>query len=76
MAESTTVNSQITDAVTQTNVAVVGEASTQAVAMIYQVAAHASGIAMHNAVSNQQNINQLNPAIIANAIKIISDTNI
>lgn len=67
-----TVNGQITDAVTQTNVKVVAEAPAQAMASLYQVAAHANGMSMHNSVSNQQNLNQMNPAIVANAIKLIN----
>ena len=37
------VNSQITDAVTQTNVKVVAEAPAQAMAALYQVASHSAG---------------------------------
>lgn len=69
---SQTVNSQITDAVTQTNVKVVAEAPAQAVGSLYQVAAHSNGMSMQNSVSNQQNLNQMNPAIVANAIKLIN----
>jgi len=68
---NTTVNAQITDAVTQTNVKVLAEAPAQAMATLYQVSSHSNGLAMENAVSNQQNLNQLNPAIIAEAIKTI-----
>lgn len=70
MSEST-VNPQITDAVTQTNVNVVAEAPAQAMGSLYQMAAHANGMAMQNSVTNQQNLNQLNPAIVAEAIQII-----
>lgn len=66
-----TVNNQITDAVTQTNVTVLGESPAQALSSLYQVATHSSGLAMQNSVTNQHNLNQLNPAIIADAIKII-----
>ncbi|MGB5687349.1 MAG: RebB family R body protein [Candidatus Electrothrix sp.] len=67
------VNEQITDAVTQTNVKVVAEAPAQAVASLYQVASHANGLAMQNAVSNQQNLNMLNSAIVSEAVsKIMS----
>ena len=67
-----TVNSQITDAVTQTNVNVLGDAPAQAIGSLYQMAAHANGMAMQNSVSNQQNLNQLNAAIVSNAIKLIN----
>jgi Killing trait len=56
MAE--TVNSQITDAVTQSNVKVVGEAPAMAMGTLYQSMAHSTGIMFENAVNtqNQQNI--------------------
>lgn len=55
---ATTVNSQITDAVTQSNVKVVGEAPAMALGNVYQTAAHSTGIMFENAVNtqNQQNI--------------------
>lgn len=71
MPDTTKVNEQITDAVTQTNVKVLAEAPAQAMGTLYQVASHSSGLAMQNAVSNQQNLNQLNPIIVADAIKLI-----
>lgn len=66
-----TVNNQTTDAVTQTNVTVLGESPAHAMSMLYQMATHASGISIQNSVTNQQNLNQLNPAIVADAIKIL-----
>ncbi|WP_434657854.1 RebB family R body protein [Chromobacterium violaceum] len=54
MAFPTAVNSQITDAVTQSNVKVVGEAPAMAMGSIYQSLAHSSGILFENAVSAQQ----------------------
>ncbi|MDH6250306.1 hypothetical protein M2347_000033 [Chryseobacterium sp. H1D6B] len=55
---SQTVNPQITDAVTQSNVKVVGEAPAVALGNVYQAAAHSTGIMFENAVNsqNQQNI--------------------
>ena len=54
----TNVNSQITDAVTQSNVKVVGEAPAIALGNVYQTAAHSTGLMFQNAVNaqNQQNI--------------------
>lgn len=66
------VNSQVTDAITQTNVKVVAEAPAQAMAAFYQMMASANGLAAANAVSNQQNLNQLNPAIVSQAIAKIN----
>ncbi|WP_251040490.1 MULTISPECIES: RebB family R body protein [Chryseobacterium] len=53
-----TVNEQITDAVTQTNVKVVAESPAMALSNVYQTAAHSTGIMFENAVNtqNQQNI--------------------
>ncbi|MGE8526138.1 RebB family R body protein [Chryseobacterium rhizosphaerae] len=54
----TTVNEQITDAVTQSNVKVVAESPAVALSNVYQTAAHSTGIMFENAVNsqNQQNI--------------------
>jgi hypothetical protein len=54
MADQTAVNSQITDAVTQTNVKVIGEAPAMALGSIYQSMAHSMGILFENAVTAQQ----------------------
>lgn len=53
-----TVSSQITDAVTQSNVKVVGEAPAMAMGSIYQTMAHSTGLMFENSVNaqNQQNI--------------------
>jgi len=71
MSDCKQVNSQVTDAVTQSNVNVVAEAPAQAMGSLYQIASHAHGLAMQNAITNQQNLNQLNPVIIADAINLI-----
>ncbi|MFC3945496.1 R body protein RebB-like protein [Pseudomonas gingeri NCPPB 3146 = LMG 5327] len=52
-----TVNEQITDAVTQSNVKVVGEAPAAALGNLYQTAAHSTGIVFENAVEDQQQQN-------------------
>ncbi|MCR3859464.1 RebB family R body protein, partial [Pseudomonas aeruginosa] len=51
MSFPTAVNDQITDAVTQSNVKVVGEAPAMALGTIYQTMAHSTGILFENAVS-------------------------
>ena len=55
---ATTVNEQITDAVTSSNVQVVADAPAMALGNVYQSAAHSTGIMFENAVNaqNQQNI--------------------
>jgi len=59
MAFPTSVNDQVTDAVTQSNVKVVGEAPAMAMGSIYQTMAHSTGILFENAVSAQQQQNTL-----------------
>lgn len=71
MADSTPVNSQITDAVTQTNVKVVAEAPAQAIASLYQIASHSTGLALQNAVHSQQALNQISSAVISKAVGLI-----
>lgn len=56
MSDST-VNPQITDAVTQSNVKVVGEAPAMAMGSIYQSIAYSTGILFQNAVAAQQQQN-------------------
>ncbi|MEN3812106.1 RebB family R body protein, partial [Chromobacterium piscinae] len=48
---ATTVNPQITDAVTQANVKVLAEAPAMALGSIYQTMAHSTGILFENAIS-------------------------
>ncbi|ARV15200.1 RebB family R body protein [Polaribacter sp. SA4-12] len=57
MAFPTSVNDQITDSVTQTNIQVVGEASAIAMGSLYQTASNSLSIAIQNSVSNQQQNN-------------------
>lgn len=54
MAIPTPVNGQITDAVTQTSVSVLGSAPANAMGAIYQSAAHSTSILFQNAVQAQQ----------------------
>ncbi|MBL4693641.1 MAG: RebB family R body protein [Magnetovibrio sp.] len=58
MKNMSTVSPQITDAVTQTNVKVVGEAPAMAMGTLYQALAHSTGLMFENSViaQNQQNI--------------------
>ena len=59
MAYPTAVNDQITDAVTQSNVKVLGEAPAMAMGTIYQTMAHSTGILFENAISSPQQQNTL-----------------
>ena len=54
MAIPTPVNGQITDAVTQTSVSVLGSAPANVMGMIYQSAAHSTSILFQNAIQAQQ----------------------
>jgi hypothetical protein len=51
------VNSQITDAITQTNVKVLGEAPAVAIGMLYQTIGNSIAMAAANAVYAQQQAN-------------------
>ncbi|WP_310619141.1 RebB family R body protein [Flexibacterium corallicola] len=62
MPDPTTVSPMITDAVTQANVKVVGEAPAMAMGSIYQSMAHSTGILFENAVSAAQQQTTLSQA--------------
>ena len=64
MAEPSTVNPMITDAVTQSNVKVVGEAPAMAMSTLFQTMAHSTGILFENAVAQQQQQNTLAQAAV------------
>jgi len=72
MATNEEVNGKITDAVSQTAVGVLAEAPAVAIGALYQSLANANGLALSNSVSNQQNLNQLNTSIVAQAIAKIN----
>ncbi len=57
MAFPTSVNSQITDAVTQANVKVLGDAPAVALGNLYQATAQALSNAAHNATTSQSETN-------------------
>jgi hypothetical protein len=67
-----TVNPQITDAVTQTNVKVVGEAPAEALAVATQAMAHAMGLAMENASQTQGGMQQVNNTATGAIIALIT----
>ena len=71
MADDTPVNSQITDAVTQSNITVLGNAPAQSMATVYQLLAQSVGVAMQNAVANQQNMNTIDSAIVSQGISML-----
>jgi hypothetical protein len=71
MADPTLVNGQITDAVTQSNVKILGEAPGQALATVYQVMAHSVGLGMQNAVVAQQQMNTLSSAVTTQGVNLL-----
>ncbi|TXH67353.1 MAG: R body protein RebB-like protein [Lysobacteraceae bacterium] len=56
------VNTQITDAVTQSNVKVIAESPAFAMSSMYQTLAHSTGILFENAIAAQQQQNTLSLA--------------
>ncbi|GHU11701.1 RebB protein [Betaproteobacteria bacterium] len=62
MAYPTSVNNQVTDAVTQSNVKVIGEAPAIAVGSLFQTMAHSTGVLFENATAAQQQQNTLSQA--------------
>jgi hypothetical protein len=71
MAQDTPVNSQITDAVTQTNVKVLGDAPAMAMGTLYQTIAQTAGIAANNATLAQQQTNVLAQAILTRCVQTL-----
>jgi len=71
MADPTLVNGQITDAVTQANVKVLGDAPAMALGTLYQVMAQAVGLSMQNAVNAQQQMNVLNQAVTTEGVSLL-----
>lgn len=67
----TTVNEQVTDAVTQTNVKVLAEAPAESMAVIYQVLGQTIGLTMQNGASAQQNMQTVAAAATARAVELI-----
>lgn len=71
MAIPTSVNGQITDSITQSNVQVLGEAPAIAMGNLYQATAQAIGNSAHNAVANQQNCNTIASSAITVAVNTL-----
>jgi Killing trait len=65
------VNPQITDAITQTNVKVLAEAPAEALAIVYQVLGQTIGLVLQNGASGQQNMQTVAAAATARAVELI-----
>jgi Killing trait len=74
MAFPTAVNSQITDAVTQANVKVLGDAPAMAVGVLYQTVTASLGLAAQNAVTAQQNMHSISMATTSACVAAILGT--
>jgi hypothetical protein len=77
MADPTALNGQITDAVTQANVKVLGDAPAQALGTVYQTAAQVVSLAMQNATAAQQQLNTVSQAVTtqgANSVLTLDTT--
>lgn len=66
-----TVNSQITDAVTQTNVKVLGEAPAEALGIAYQSMSNAVSLALENATQTQGGMQQVGNASTSSVVTLI-----
>jgi hypothetical protein len=71
LAFPTHVNSQITDAITQANVKVLGDAPAMAMGKLYQAAAQALANAAHNATTAQQQNNVLAQAVTVRCVQVL-----
>lgn len=60
-----TVNPQITDAVTQTNVKVLGEAPAMAMGTVYQSLANAISLTITGSAATQQGFQTMGEAVVA-----------
>lgn len=65
------VNPQITDAVTQTNVKILGDAPGQAMGAFYQATGNALGLAAHNATTAAQNANTILQAVTTQGVTLL-----
>ena len=71
MAFPTSLNSQITDSVTQANVQVLGDAPAIAMGNVYQAVAQALANAAHNATNAQQQGFTLAEAVTASCVQAL-----
>ena len=75
MAIPTPVNGQITDAVTQSNVTVLGDSPAMAMGNLYQVSAQAFGLMMQNAAAAQQQANVMAQAATTQGVAMLYSLN-
>ena len=71
MAYPTFVNNQITDAVTQSNVTILGQSAAVATSNLYQAASSALANAIQNATFGQQQSNLIHQATTTQGVNLI-----
>lgn len=71
MALPTPVNSQITDAVTQSGVNVIADAPTMAIGNLYQMVSNSLGLSVQNAVMAQQQSNIVHQASTTQGVNLV-----
>jgi hypothetical protein len=71
MAFPTAVNSQITDAITQANVKVLGDAPAQAMGSVFQAMAHSIGLVFESAANQQQQNFTLSQAVTTRCVQVL-----
>jgi hypothetical protein len=71
MALETALNSQITDAVTQANVKVLGDAPALSLSNLYQMISQSLGLSAQNAVMAQQQSNIIHQASTTQGVNLI-----
>jgi hypothetical protein len=74
MSSETEVNGQITDAVTQSDVEILGAAPAQALATVYMTMGQAVGISIQNATLAQQQWYPVNEALTSQSVNLLFDT--
>lgn len=71
--QNNTTTNAIIDTISQQDIIVLGEGPIVAANTIYQASAHANALALHNEISNQNNLNILYPAIVSSVAKMIEE---
>ncbi len=71
MADNTLVNGQITDAVTQSNLSVIGGAPAQSLGVVYQAVAQSVALALISAQQAQAGLAQIGNAVTSSAVALV-----
>ena len=72
MADPTLVNGQITDAITQTNVKVLGEAPAQSMALVYQAMGFTGMTSMQNTTNTQYGMQTVGATATGSAVAALT----